>query len=108
MVAMAICGYVLIAKATPGATADTVSRLVQGLVTGIGFIGGAMIKERTKVTGIVTGRKRLEHGGGRIRVYGNSNCFEFNEFFTRLSLTPIVRRNKQLCGATESENMETK
>jgi putative Mg2+ transporter-C (MgtC) family protein len=55
IVAMAACGFMLIAKNVPGATADTQARLIQGLIGGIGFIGGgAILKEGANVRGLAT------------------------------------------------------
>lgn len=47
IVAVASCGLVMMGAALPGVTADSQSRLLQGLVTGIGFVGaGAILKDR--------------------------------------------------------------
>lgn len=55
IVAMAACGFMLIAKNVPGADAETQARLIQGLIGGIGFIGGgAILKEGTNVRGLAT------------------------------------------------------
>src|SRR5687768_4390051 len=55
IVAMAACGFMLIAKNVPGADAETQARLIQGLIGGIGFIGGgAILKEGTSVRGLAT------------------------------------------------------
>ena len=55
VVAMASCGYALIVKSLPGADAETMARLLQGLVAGIGFIGGgAIVKCNFSVRGLVT------------------------------------------------------
>ncbi len=56
IVAMASCGYVLISQAllTPQGTPDSaaVSRMLQGLVAGIGFVGGgAILKEGVTIHG---------------------------------------------------------
>ncbi|WP_180538408.1 MgtC/SapB family protein [Nevskia soli] len=57
IVAMASCGYVLISQALlapPGGTPDpaAVSRMLQGLVAGIGFVGGgAILKEGVTIHG---------------------------------------------------------
>src|SRR4051812_45351548 len=40
IVAMASCGYALAANDLPDFSSDAVSRVIQGLVAGIGFIGG--------------------------------------------------------------------
>jgi len=51
LVAVASCGYVLLGTA-PGMTADSQSRIIQGLVAGMGFIGGgAILKHKGNVTG---------------------------------------------------------
>ena len=55
LVAMASCGYVLIATRLFGVTADTQVHLLQGLITGIGFIGGgAIVKDQEHVRGTAT------------------------------------------------------
>lgn len=49
LVAVASCGYVLIAVAVVGSSADGQARIIQGLMSGIGFIGGgAILKEGAK------------------------------------------------------------
>ena len=53
IVAMASCGYILL-LGNHAASADQ-SRLLQGLITGIGFIGGgAILKDGATVTGTAT------------------------------------------------------
>jgi putative Mg2+ transporter-C (MgtC) family protein len=55
LVAMAACGFVLIANAVPGATPDAQSRILAGLMTGIGFVGGgAILKQGNRATGTAT------------------------------------------------------
>lgn len=55
LVAVASAGYILIAVDVIGATADAQSRVIQGLLTGIGFIGGgAILKEGGSVRGTAT------------------------------------------------------
>lgn len=55
VVAMASCGYALLAIRLPGADAQSLTRLLQGVLAGIGFIGGgAILKERGHVRGLVT------------------------------------------------------
>jgi putative Mg2+ transporter-C (MgtC) family protein len=54
LVAVASCGYVLLGTA-PGMTGDSQSRIIQGLVVGIGFIGGgAILRVRGHVLGAAT------------------------------------------------------
>ncbi|CAN1552918.1 SapB Uncharacterized membrane protein [Paracoccaceae bacterium] len=55
LVAMAACGFVLIANAVPGATPDAQSRILAGLMTGIGFVGGgAILKLGNRAMGTAT------------------------------------------------------
>jgi putative Mg2+ transporter-C (MgtC) family protein len=53
IVGMASCGYLLVLGAQPDLTAQ--SRVLQGLITGIGFVGGgAILKEGAMVRGTAT------------------------------------------------------
>lgn len=55
LVAVASCGYVLLALALVGSSADARARVIQGLITGIGFIGGgAILKTEDGVLGTAT------------------------------------------------------
>ena len=54
LVAIASCGYILLSTA-PGMGPDAQSRIIQGLVAGIGFIGGgAILKDGATVHGAAT------------------------------------------------------
>jgi len=54
LVAVASCGYVLLGTG-PQMTGDAPSRIIQGLVAGMGFIGGgAILKDRGHVRGAAT------------------------------------------------------
>lgn len=55
LVSIASCAYVLIAVSAVGSSPDAVVRILQGLATGIGFIGGgAILKSERRVTGTAT------------------------------------------------------
>lgn len=55
LVALASCGYVLVAVSVLGGDSPDHSRIIQGLMTGIGFIGGgAILKEGASVRGTAT------------------------------------------------------
>jgi len=55
LVAMASCGYVLLASPAGHLSLDSQSRVIQGLVAGIGFIGGgAILKTENRVHGVAT------------------------------------------------------
>jgi putative Mg2+ transporter-C (MgtC) family protein len=52
VVAVASCGYVLLGSPSAGMSADAQSRIIQGLVAGMGFIGGgAILKSENHVHG---------------------------------------------------------
>lgn len=55
LVAMATCGCLLLGQPPGHATADVQSRILQGLVAGIGFIGGgAIVRIDNHVHGVAT------------------------------------------------------
>jgi putative Mg2+ transporter-C (MgtC) family protein len=55
LVAVASCGYVLLAERVLAGSADAQARVIEGLITGIGFIGGgAILKEGGTVRGTAT------------------------------------------------------
>jgi putative Mg2+ transporter-C (MgtC) family protein len=56
LVAIGCCGYVLVANAfLPESAADAQARVLQGLITGIGFVGGgAILKTEDRVEGTAT------------------------------------------------------
>jgi putative Mg2+ transporter-C (MgtC) family protein len=52
---MASCGFALLARSFEGADAESLTRLLQGLMGRIGFIGGgAILKNCGSVKGLVT------------------------------------------------------
>src|SRR5690606_20235164 len=55
IVAVASAGFVLMGRSILGDNPDAQSRIIQGLMTGIGFIGGgAILKEENGVMGTAT------------------------------------------------------
>jgi putative Mg2+ transporter-C (MgtC) family protein len=55
IVAVASCGLAIVGSQLGGSTPDVESRILQGLITGIGFIGGgAILKDKGTVTGTAT------------------------------------------------------
>jgi putative Mg2+ transporter-C (MgtC) family protein len=55
VVAMAACGFALVVESNAPMNAEAQARVIQGVVTGIGFIGGgAIIKHGRSVRGLVT------------------------------------------------------
>jgi putative Mg2+ transporter-C (MgtC) family protein len=55
IVAVGACGLIILARSVLGAQSDTQTHVLQGLVTGIGFIGGgAIVKSNDRVHGTAT------------------------------------------------------
>lgn len=55
LVAMSSCGFVLIASQDLQAGDDALARALQGLIAGIGFLGGgAILKEKGSIQGLAT------------------------------------------------------
>jgi putative Mg2+ transporter-C (MgtC) family protein len=55
LVAMAACGFVMIAIEVIGADSEQQSRILEGLMTGIGFVGGgAILKQGDRAKGTAT------------------------------------------------------
>ena len=55
IVAIASCGLAMLGSSFPNPTADALSRILQGLVTGIGFVGGgAILRAKRSVSGTAT------------------------------------------------------
>jgi putative Mg2+ transporter-C (MgtC) family protein len=98
IVAMAACGFMLIAKDLPGASAETQARLVQGLIGGIGFIGGgAILKEGTSVRGLATASSIWGTGAiGAAVAFGREEIavvLSVIMFLTLRTLSPIAEEN---------------
>ncbi|MEX1025987.1 MAG: MgtC/SapB family protein [Planctomycetota bacterium] len=55
LVALSSCAYVLVGRVAFGSDPEAASRMLQGLMTGIGFIGGgAILKSSNRVHGTAT------------------------------------------------------
>lgn len=55
LVAMAACGFVIIASQVLGADSPEQAKVMEGLITGVGFIGGgAILKQGDRATGTAT------------------------------------------------------
>ena len=86
IVAMASCGYLLVAKHAPGADADTQARLLQGLLAGIGFIGGgAILKTGGDVRGLAIAASIWNTGA-----IGAAVAYEREEIAVLLSIMNFV------------------
>jgi putative Mg2+ transporter-C (MgtC) family protein len=100
IVAVASCGYLLLAKSAPEATAETQARALQGLLSGMGFIGGgAILKEGGNVRGLAIAASIWNVGA-----IGAAVAYERLEIAVGLGLlnfillrvlTPVVRNSRE-------------
>jgi putative Mg2+ transporter-C (MgtC) family protein len=96
LVAMASCGYLLLAVRMFGANDESLARVIPGLITGIGFIGGgAIIKNRETVEGTATAASIWNTGaiGAAVALnrYEIALVLSFINFVTLRFLTPFKR-----------------
>lgn len=95
IVGMASCGYLLLLGAHPDIAAQ--SRLLQGLITGIGFVGGgAILKEGTSVRGTATAASVWNAGviGAAVAMnhYGTAVTLSILNLLTLRALLPLKNR----------------
>jgi putative Mg2+ transporter-C (MgtC) family protein len=95
LVGMASCGYMLLLGDHTDIAAQ--SRLLQGLITGIGFIGGgAILKQGMTVSGTATAASVWNAGviGAAVAMnhYGISITLALLNLFTLRALLPIKKR----------------
>jgi putative Mg2+ transporter-C (MgtC) family protein len=105
IVAMASCGFVLIAKPSAENNPETLARILQGLLSGIGFIGGGVILKRgTNVKGLATAASIWCTGAiGAAVAYEREEIAAVLSIITYLTLrclTPIVKEENT--GESES------
>ena len=92
IVGMASCGYLLVLGPQPDVAAQ--SRVLQGLITGIGFVGGgAILKEGATVRGTATAASIWNAGviGAAVAMghYGIGITLALMNLFTLRALLPI-------------------
>ena len=95
IVGMASCGYLLVLGPQPDGAAQ--SRVLQGLITGIGFVGGgAILKEGATVKGTATAASVWNAGviGAAVAMdhYGIAVTLALLNLFTLRALLPLKRR----------------
>lgn len=103
VVAMASCGYALLARNLPGADAESLTRMIQGLAAGIGFVGGgAILKDRGHIRGIVTAASIWNAGAIGIAVALRrveiAIALSAMNFAALLLLTPLAQRPRKSDG----------
>ncbi len=99
VVAMAACGFALIAAATPGGSAETQARVLQGIITGIGFVGGgAIVRRGGDVQGLVTAASIWNAGAiGAAVAYSRLEIavvLAVINFLSLLILNPLVKQGR--------------
>lgn len=96
LVAMAACGFVMVAISVIGAESEQQSRILEGLMTGIGFIGGgAILKQGDRARGTATAASLWATGAiGAAVGYGQLDIAVILSLVTVLTLilmTPLRR-----------------
>ncbi|MFO1201245.1 MAG: MgtC/SapB family protein [Tabrizicola sp.] len=96
LVAMAACGFVLIAVEVLGADSNAQARILEGLMTGIGFIGGgAILKQGDRARGTATAASLWATGAiGAAVGYGHLDIAVILSLVTILTLSllsPIIK-----------------
>ena len=96
LVAMAACSFVLISTSLPGATPDVQSRILAGLMTGIGFVGGgAILKQGDRATGTATAASLWATGAiGAAVGYGELDVAVILSLVIFLTLTLLAPLHK--------------
>lgn len=96
IVAMGSCGFMLLAKMAPDASADNIARILQGVIAGIGFIGGgAIIKKDSTSYGVVTAASIWNTGAIGVAIAAGREEIAISlaifNFLTLYFLTPIIQ-----------------
>lgn len=85
LVAMASCGYIIVGMQVLDST-DAEARVMQGLITGIGFIGGgAILKSKSGITGTATAASLWNTG-----LIGSAVAWQRFEIAILLSLANFI------------------
>lgn len=112
LVAMASCGYILIADKVLGNAPEARARIVAGVITGMGFIGGgAILKQGGTVSGTATAASIWNTGAVGFAVaferYDIAVILSLINFITLRLLLPIKERvDKKRAARDGSGNTE--
>ncbi len=99
LVAVSSCGFILLAAGVMGNSQEAQSRIIQGVITGIGFIGGgAILKDGGSVRGTATAASIWNTGAiGSAVAFGRYEIavvLSLINFLTLRWLTPFKRELK--------------
>jgi putative Mg2+ transporter-C (MgtC) family protein len=97
LVAMASCGFVIIAQQVARESPEAQARIIEGVITGIGFIGGgAILKDGGSVRGTATAASIWNTGAiGAAVAYGYYEValvLSVMNYLTLRFLTPVGER----------------
>lgn len=103
LVAVASCGFVMMAIQVIGAESEQQSRIMEGLMTGIGFIGGgAILKQGDRATGTATAASLWATGAiGAAVGYGQLDIAVILSLVTVLTLVLMTPLRKVVHDGTE-------
>lgn len=89
LVAVSSCAYIMLSLSVFGNTPNALARVVQGLMTGIGFIGGgAILKDKSGVSGTATAASIWTTGA-----IGAAVAFRRYDFAVALTLMNVLILN---------------
>jgi putative Mg2+ transporter-C (MgtC) family protein len=112
LVAVASCGYVLVAVALVASDSDNAqARIIQGLMGGIGFLGGgAILKEGTNVRGTATASSVWMMGALGAAVgfsrYEVALILSLITYLTLRFLTPLEEEIETRTSSSQSEDAQ--
>jgi putative Mg2+ transporter-C (MgtC) family protein len=100
IVAMASCGFMLVIRSVPGVNVEAEARVIQGVLTGIGFIGGgAILKGGMDVRGLASAASIWNTGAIGVAVaFGREEIavvLSLINFLALYFLTPLTWRERQ-------------
>ena len=106
LVAIASCGFVLVGIAILGRTDPAQARILEGLITGVGFIGGgAILRHRGKASGTATAASLWATGAlGAAVGYGLFDIavvLSLTTFLTLRCSRPLKRATHDQTGALD-------
>jgi putative Mg2+ transporter-C (MgtC) family protein len=109
IVATASAGFVLVARSLPEIGPEGLARVIQGLIAGIGFIGGgAILKEGLDVHGLATAASVWNTGaiGAAVALdrYEIAVVLTLLNFLTLYFLTPVANNFKEDSLMEKGEN----
>ena len=111
LVAVATCGMIQAAESTIGGSPEAMARIIEGLVTGMGFIGGgAILRMKDSVRGTATAASLWITGAVGIAVglgsYDVAILLAAATVITLWLLSPLKKLNEKIPNSLETERVE--